>query len=93
MREMEHIRRLTEYFRKNLKKGYTTDSLKWALINQGYSRTAVEKAIIQVQQELAKTAPILKERPIIRHEILDEHDKTVATYNKKPWWKKIFGID
>ena len=28
---------LAEYFKRNLKKGYTADSLKWALINQGYS--------------------------------------------------------
>lgn len=92
MREMEHIRRIVEYLKKNLKKGYTLDSLKWALINQGYSRTAVEKAMIQVQEELSKEAPVLKEKPIIRHEILDEHNKPVV-FHKKPWWKKILGLD
>ncbi len=91
MRESEYKRRLMDYFKKNLKKGYTTESLKWALINQGYSRTAVEKAMTESQQELAKQAPILKEKPVIKHEILDEHNKSI-TIHKKPWWKKILGL-
>mgnify|MGYP001575609665 CR=1 FL=1 len=90
MKETIHVRRLAEYFKKNLKKGYTPDSLKWALINQGYQRTSVEKAIELVNQELARQAPILREQPIITHEILDEKGKPVDV--KKSWWKRLLGL-
>ncbi len=85
----EHRKSIINYFKKNLSKGYTSETLKWALINQGYSRSVVETALEQAQKELAKTAPILKEKPEIKYEVVDEHDKTVSL--KKPWWKRIFG--
>jgi len=81
---------LAEYIKKNLRKKYTEESLKWALINQGYSKTIVERAINQAHQEIAKTAPILKEKPIIRHEILDENDEPIEV--KKSWLKRIFRV-
>lgn len=91
MREAEYIRKLTDYLKKNLKKGYTLDSLKWALINQGYSRTAVEKAIVEVNKELAKQAPVMKEKPVITHEVFDENNNLVI-FKQKPWWKKLIGL-
>jgi len=91
MRESEQLRRLTDYFKKNLRKGYTAESLKWALISQGYSRTAVEKAIVETTKELAKEAPVIKEKPMISHEILDENDRPVV-FHRKPWWKRFFGF-
>ena len=78
---------LVEYFKKNLKKGYTTDSLKWALINQGYSRVIVEEALEIAQKEMAKEAPILKEKPRINYQVLDKDGKPVEFKNS--FWKKI----
>ena len=57
---MRNIRRssreqLKEYFMRNLKKAYTPDTLKWALINQGYSRVVVETALEEAQKEISKT--------------------------------------
>jgi hypothetical protein len=85
MAEVDYKRKLINYLKKNLKKGYTEDSLRWALVNQGYSRTSVEDAIEKSHQELSEKAPILKEKPKIKYEIIDEYDKPVAI--KKPWWK------
>jgi len=85
---VEYVDKLKDYIKKNLKKGYTEDSLKWALIGQGYTRSIVERAIDQVNMELAEKAPVLKSKPIIRYQIIDEHDNPVII--KKPWWKKIF---
>ena len=85
----DYRRQLVDYFKKNLTKGYTIDSLKWALINQGYSRIAIETAIKQLNKELAEKAPILKEKPIIKYEIIDENDNPITI--KKPWWKRVFG--
>ncbi|HEA46751.1 MAG TPA: hypothetical protein ENH99_03135 [Candidatus Pacearchaeota archaeon] len=83
-------RRLNEYLEKNLKKGYTADSLKWALVGQGYSRVSVERAIDEVNKEMAKKAPILKEKPVIKYEILDEKNQPVVI--KQSFWKRFFGI-
>jgi hypothetical protein len=87
---MENYRRkIVEYFRKNLKKGYTLESLRWALIGQGYPRASVDRAIEELNKELAKKAPVLKEKPIIKYEIIDENDNPIKI--KRSWWKRIFG--
>lgn len=82
-------RQIIDYFKKNLAKGYTSETLKWALINQGYSRVVVEDALEQANKELSEKAPVLKEKPVIKYEIVDEYDKPIEI--KKSWWKRIFG--
>lgn len=74
---------LTTYIKTNLKKGYTKESLRWALVNQGYSKIEVEKAIKRVDMELAHKAPILKTKPEIEHIIIedDQDDK-----KKRRWF-------
>jgi len=91
MRESERIRKIVEYYKKNLLKGYTEDSLKFALISQGYSRITVEDALMIAHKELADKAPRLDEKPVIRHEIVDECDRPVVL-KKKAMWKKVLGI-
>ena len=81
--------RLKEYFKKNIRKGYTTESLKWALVRQGYSRTAVDRAIEHAHRELAEKAPVLKEKPRIKYQILDADNKPIEI--KQSWWRRIFG--
>ena len=83
-------KKLIEYFKKNLKKGYTEESLKWALCNQGYSRAIIEQTIKELHEELAEQAPVLKEKPQIVYQIIDENDNPVTI--KKPWWKRVFGL-
>jgi hypothetical protein len=78
---------LIEYVKKNLKKGYTLDSLKWALIKQGYSRSLVEEALTLANKELSDEAPVLKDRPDIKHEIVEE----APVEPKKSFWKRLFG--
>ncbi len=91
MRTSDQKRKLVDYFKKNLSKGYTLDSLQIALINQNYSRAIIESAIEQVNRELAQEAPILKEKPVIKYELLDEDNKIITI--KKPWWKRLFGLN
>lgn len=81
-------RQIIDYFKKNLAKGYTSETLKWAMVNQGYSRVVVEDAIEQANKELAEKAPVLKEKPQIKYEIVDEYDKPIMM--KKSWWKRVF---
>ena len=82
------MRQMVDYLKNNVSKGYTMDSLKWALIKQGYSRSLVEKAIDAANKEIAETAPKLKEKPTIRYEIIDEHDNPIKV--KKSWWGRLF---
>lgn len=72
---------LTDYFKRNLRKGYTKESLRWALINQGYSKFEVEKAARNADMELAETAPILKTKPEIKYEVITEDEP-----KKKKWF-------
>ena len=72
MEKKSYIEQLVSYFIKNLKKGYTEESLKWALINQGYSKISVEKALKLANEELAKKAPKFIEKPVIKYEIIEE---------------------
>ena len=83
MSEKTHMQELREYIKKNLKKGYTKESLKWALIHQGYPKFEVEKAIRHVDEELGKQAPILNTKPVIKHEIIEPKIK------KNSFWKNI----
>jgi len=90
MTNPNYVNNLVQYFKKNIKKGYTVESLRWALIRQGYSRVLVEKAIEQTTKELAIEAPVLKDKPVIKYQVIDEHGIPIVL--KKPWWKRIFGI-
>lgn len=80
-----YVQQLADYLKNNLKKGYTKESLKWALVNQGHSKLEVEKAISLVDAELASEAPVLKTRPVINYEIMPEVEE------KKSFWKRLFG--
>ena len=82
MPEETYIKQLVNYIKKNLSKGYTLEALKWALVNQGYSRSEVEKAIKLAAQELAKQAPKFQEKPVIKIE-------TLPPISKKSLWQKI----
>ncbi len=90
MGKLDYRRKIIDYFKKNLAKGYTSDSLKWALIDQGYSREIVEFALEQANKELAEKAPILKEKPVIKYEIIYEFYKPIII--KKSWWKRFWGL-
>ena len=84
--DKNYLQQLAEYLKKNLKKGYTKESLKWALVNQGHSKIEVEKAIALVDAELASEAPVLKTKPIISYEIIEP-----KVEEKKSFWKRLFG--
>jgi len=90
MRRPDYKGQLVDYFKKNLKKGYTSESLKFALERQGYSRTAVDQAIDKANKELAKHAPEFKEKPVIKYEVIDENNKPVMI--KGSFWKKVKGL-
>lgn len=89
MRRLDYKHQLVDYFIRNLEsKKYTADSLKFALINQGYSRVAVSQAYDEANKQIAEKAPVLKEKPIIKHEIYDMNDNLIEM-NKMGFFEKI----
>ena len=76
------IDELVDYIMRNLKKGYTKESLRWALVNQGYSKIEVERAIKKADLELAESAPILKTKPRITYKIITDEEPV----KKKKWF-------
>jgi hypothetical protein len=90
-------KKLSDSIKKNLEKGYDEESLKWALIKQGYSRTIIEIAIKNAKEQINSNseAKIISDKPFIKHEIYDEEDNLIKsfTHKKKSWWQKIFDFD
>jgi len=87
-REKTYIEELIDYIKINLKKGYTKESLKWALIEQGNSKREIERAFKKLDQDLAERAPILKTKPEITRELFDHADQPI---NIEPERQSFFG--
>lgn len=85
-REENYLMQLADYIKRNLAKGYTMESLKWALINQGHSKVEVGKAIDLANKELAKQAPVLKEKPIIKVETIPPQPEQKSLFSKLKRW-------
>ncbi len=92
---------IADYIKKNLKKGYTLDSLRFSLISQGYSKISVENAIGLANKQMAKEIPQIKERPEIIYRVVteaeelnntkDKSSRNMVSTNKKGFFNKLFG--
>lgn len=87
--EESYIQQLADYIKRNLAKGYTLDSLKISLEQQEYSRTSIENATKLANEQLAKSAPAMKEKPKIKYEIIDDIEQSQP---KKSFFEKIKDI-
>jgi len=83
-----YVQQLADYLKKNISKGYTTESLKFSLMNQGYSRVSVENAIELANIQLAAKAPLIKEKPQITYRTIPEIEKPGFF---KRLWRRLFG--
>jgi len=81
-----HVRPLVDYIKKNSSKGYSRDSLKWALIKQGRPKHEVDKAFALADAEIASEQP----QPIALPEPQIEPIVNVEP-EPKPFWKRLFG--
>ena len=82
-----YIQQLADHIKINLKKGYTIEAMRFSLINQGYSRISVEKSIELANQQLAASAPEMKEKPQISYKIEPEIPVKKSFWN---WLKGLF---
>ena len=93
MLDKDYMDKMVDYLVSNLSKGYSPESLKWSLINQGYSRSEISKAVEQANKELAEKKK-LNDKPVIKYEVLDENENIVHSEELKPkksFWKRMFG--
>jgi len=90
----DYIQQLADHIKINLKKGYTIIALKVSLINQGYSKISIEKAIELVNKQLADSAPEMKEKPQITYKIISDKNQpmTISTTPKNSFWKWLKGV-
>ena len=91
---MENRRgKLVDYFKKTFMKGYTEESLKWALIQQGYSRTDISRAIEKANKEIDKEKidkEVAKEKPKIKYELYGADNKLLRIETRKPFSLRKF---
>ena len=87
-RSKDYIQQLANYIKKNLSKGYTSDSLKFSLMSQGYSRLSVENAIKLAIEQMAADVPPMKEKPQITYKVITD-DHTYTYEKKRGFFKKI----
>jgi hypothetical protein len=90
IRDTDYIGQIVNYLKSNLKKGYTKESLRWALVNQNHSRIEIERAFKEAEKQLASEAPILKTKPVIKYEIVENTTNVDQDEPKKPFWKRFF---
>jgi hypothetical protein len=90
-KDTSYLGQMVSYIKKNLKKGYTKESLYWALINQGHSKMEIDIAIKKSEEDLANQAPLLKTKPKITYErIHPDNTSEKIDIRKKTFWRRIF---
>jgi hypothetical protein len=79
---------LVRYTQRNLSRRYTVDQIRLTLIQQGYSRAAVDKAIKIAHESMPKAPAEVKLAPKIE---LVEPEPVPA--RKRNFFQKIFGLN
>jgi hypothetical protein len=96
-RDVSYLDQISNYLKKNLKKGYTKESLKWALVGQGHSKLEIEKAFNRAEKELSREAPVLRTKPKITYEVIDSKPEKISQESdakkKKSFLDRLFGDD
>ncbi len=90
IRNIDSQYNLVEYLQRNLKKGYKLEDLRWALINQGYSRINIESAIKHVTEIREAQMP---KKPVVS-EVKQEpvHVEMPQVNEEKGLWHKFKGF-
>ncbi len=87
-KELSYVDQIVSYIKKNTQKGYDKESLRWALVKQGYSKMEVEKAFKQVEKEdliMASRNALNKPESVAAIQPVPEEPK-------KSFWNKFFGL-
>ena len=88
-KDESHNKKLVDYLKSNVKKGYSLDSLKWALINQKHSRMEVEKAYNLAKREIEQEQSILRARAALEN--VPKVEMPSVEPEPKSFWRRFFG--
>ena len=86
LRDGDYMDYLMKYIERNVSKGYNTDQIRLLLMNQGYSRAAVERAFRMYSQKHPKQEETAKEEPQV--EVVEAPQKE----EKKGFFSWLSGI-
>ena len=89
LREGDYMKGLIRYTQRNLSRKYTIDQIRLTLIQQGYSRAAVDRAIKLAEANRPKTN-IVEAKPEPKIEVV-EHEPVPA--RKRTFFQKLFGLN
>ena len=85
LRDGDYMKHLVGYVNKNLSKGYNIDQIKILLLNQGYSRPAIDRAVRMAEANRPLPMPKIKEEPKVEPVVVQEPQK------KKGFFAWLFG--
>ena len=86
LRDGDYMKGLLRYCERNLSRGYTIDQIRLTLLQQGYSRPAVDRAVRLAEANRPKKVEVKKEEP----KIVPVIEEPVV---KRTWFQKIFGLN
>ena len=89
-KDVNYSKNLVEYARKNIQKGYSIDSLRWALINQGHSRIEVDKALSTAQSEISRES-VKSSQSQNQSQNSQQSNMQINVEPEKSWWQRFFG--
>ena len=79
---------LLDYFNKNLKKGYKLEDLRIILIQQGYLRSDIDRAIQIIREKTKKVQEEREERERKEKEVVEIVEESVE---RKGFFRRLFG--
>jgi len=85
LRDKDYMTYIVRYIDRNTSKGYNKDQLRLMLLNQGYSRAAVERAFRLYDEQKPKVKPVVKEEPKVTVPV-EEAPK------KRGFFARLFGL-
>jgi hypothetical protein len=88
LRDGDYMKGLVRYTQRNLSRRYTVDQIRLTLIQQGYSRAAVDRAIKIALESMPHPKVEAKPEPkieVVEHEPVPERKRT--------FFQKIFGLN
>ena len=89
LRDGDYIKGLIRYAQRNLSRGYTLDQIRLTLMQQGYSRAAVDRAI-RVAQESMPKAPVAEAKPAPKIEVVEPE---YVPERKRSFFQKLLGLN
>ncbi|MEM2956524.1 MAG: hypothetical protein QW041_03055 [Candidatus Pacearchaeota archaeon] len=86
LREGDYIKNLVKYAERNLSRGYSVDDIKLALIKQGYSRPAINRAI-KIAEANRPKPKVEEKKPEPKVEFVSEEPE-----KKHGFFARLFGL-